>query len=176
MSMAEINVSKPHKGPTKRMKKLSTKVDLTPMVDLGFLLITFFIFTTSMSEPKAMKLKLPAEPKNNDSMVTAEGKTFNVIADDRGKVYFYMGDDISSIKETSFGPNGIRSQIIEKQKIVEKKYGDSKELIILLKPTSRSSYENVVELLDEMLINGVTRYVLTDPTEVELKQLSTSFK
>lgn len=146
------------------------------MVDLGFLLITFFIFTTSMSEPKAMKLKLPAQPKDNDSMVTAEGKTLNIIAGDNGKVHFYMGNDVSSIKETSFGSNGVRSQIIQKQKIVEKKYGDSKELMILLKPTSHSSYENVVELLDEMLINGVTRYVLTDPTTAELKQIGFLFQ
>lgn len=174
--MSEITVSKMHRGATKKIKKQSTKIDLTPMVDLGFLLITFFIFTTSMSEPKTMKLKLPAQPKDNDSMVTAEGKTMNFIACDSGKLYFYMGNDISAIKETSFGSKGIRSQIIEKQKIVKIKYGDLKELMILLKPTSHSSYKSVVQLLDEMLINGVTRYVLTDPATAELKQLGSLFK
>lgn len=73
--MAEINVNTQTKKGTKG-KKLSTRVDLTPMVDLGFLLITFFIFTTSLSEAKAMRLVLPA---NGSGTIVSAGKTLSLI-------------------------------------------------------------------------------------------------
>jgi biopolymer transport protein ExbD len=166
--MAEITASGKANGHSgKKRKRLSTNVDLTPMVDLGFLLITFFIFTTSMSEPKSMKLALPAD-KAKDSSVTAEGKTLNLIIYKNNTVLYYMGTALNNIRSADFSPMGIRKIINEKRTQVGLHYGNPKELVVLIKPSAVASYQNVLNILDEMLINDVSRYVLMDPTSTEL--------
>ena len=164
--MAEIVSPIKSHSTKRRPKKLSTRVDLTPMVDLGFLLITFFIFTTSMSEPKAMKLKLPADTVKGDSLVTVESKTFNILLLDHDRIGFYKGSNILLMQYCDYG--GIRSKIIEERQRVGAQFGDVAELVVLIKPTKESCYQNVMQLLDEMLINNISRYVLMDPSPIEI--------
>src|SRR5207342_2642059 len=94
--MAEMDTSSGgghKKGPgVKRSKKLSTRVDLTPMVDLGFLLITFFIFTTTMSLPKSMKINLPADSSNPN--LSPESGTITLIPSGNNHLFFYEGTDL----------------------------------------------------------------------------------
>lgn len=107
--MAEIQTSETDKKKgVRRSKKLSTKVDLTPMVDLGFLLITFFVFTTSISNATVMKLNMP-DDDDPDSMVTAEGKTLNVLLAADNIVYYYYGDSINNRHSTNFSSQGFKS-------------------------------------------------------------------
>lgn len=167
--MAEIITSSSRKGKRSR-KKLSTRVDLTPMVDLGFLLITFFIFTTSMSEPKSMKLRLPADTPTDPS-VTIESKTLNILPAGYDKVYYYSGNDLAHMQVTGYGNNGIRTIIDNARKRVASRFGNAKELVILIKPLTASTYNNVATLLDEMLINDVSRYMITDPSGAELASI-----
>jgi biopolymer transport protein ExbD len=169
--MAEINVSSSSGNHKRKPKKLSTRVDLTPMVDLGFLLITFFIFTTSMSEPKSMKLRLPDDSSIKDSSQTADSKTLSIIMGDHDNVWVYHGLALAGIVKTNYG-SGIRDIIRKKREAVGKNYGDPKELVILIKPTAKSSYNNVVNVLDEMIISEVTRYMLADPAKQELQQIA----
>ncbi len=95
--MAEIQQSTiKHKRGGLRSKKLSTKVDLTPMVDLGFLLITFFIFTTTLSQAHAISLVMPTdEPTTNPSQVSQD-KTLQIVLGANNQVAYYYGDDIGS--------------------------------------------------------------------------------
>ncbi|HRE51748.1 MAG TPA: biopolymer transporter ExbD [Flavitalea sp.] len=134
--MAEIDTSShsTHKN-RRRGKKLSTRVDLTPMVDLGFLLITFFIFTTSMNEPKTLKLKLPADPDQKSPSLTAEGKTLNIVLTDADRLFYYMGSGSEQMDSTGYNPDGIRRVIMQKKKQVAQNYGDADELVILIRPT-----------------------------------------
>jgi biopolymer transport protein ExbD len=155
---------KQDKGKRKR-KILSTKVDLTPMVDLGFLLITFFIFTYKMSEPKTMKIGLPHDVIT-DSSKTAADRTLSLLLAGNNQLWYYPGTELSAAAKTDYA-SGIRSIIHAKKEAVAKKTGKENELVVLIKPMQASSFENVVDILNEMLISGVTRYVLMEPTAEE---------
>jgi biopolymer transport protein ExbD len=150
------------KGPgVKKGKKLSTRVDLTPMVDLGFLLITFFIFTTTMSQPTAMRLFLPKDVKNPDEQNKVKNSaviTLMLGKDD--KIYYYEGDSVPTLKVTDF--KGIRDIVIDK-----KRRTDPKDFVVVLKPTVDASYKNTVNILDEMTIDYVKRYAMVDISPVE---------
>lgn len=120
--MGEINQSADNHSKqsvgVKKSKKLSTRVDLTPMVDLGFLLITFFIFTTTMSEPTSMKLSLPKDVKDpRDIMKIKQSSVITIMPSKDNRIYYYEGElqaNGSNIKTTDF--NNIRNIIIQKKK------------------------------------------------------------
>jgi biopolymer transport protein ExbD len=156
---------KQDKGKRKR-KVLSTRVDLTPMVDLGFLLITFFIFTYTMGQPKTMKIGLPHDTKKDSSETGAE-RTLSLLLAGDNKLWYYPGTELNAAAQTDYA-GGIRSIIHAKKETVAKKFGNANELVILIKPMQASSFQNVVDVLDEMLISGVTRYVLMEPAAEEL--------
>ena len=151
-----------------RSKKLSTRVDLTPMVDLGFLLITFFIFTTTMNEPNACKLVVPddrdlTQPVNK----VAENKTISLILEGNDRICYYQGLNKDHWQLTNYSATGLRSVIQQKLAEVKLRFGKSSETVVLIKPTSEASYKNIVNILDEMLINDVKKYVLMEPSPQE---------
>src|ERR1700749_5153342 len=102
MAMAEMNTPSgggPKKGRgVRKGKKLSTRVDLTPMVDLGFLLITFFIFTTTMSRPKALHLHLPQDVPNDKRMETAASHVITLLISKNDQIFYYEGDDPGKLR------------------------------------------------------------------------------
>jgi biopolymer transport protein ExbD len=157
--MAEIlSANKTNTGTIKR-KLHSTRVDLTPMVDLGFLLITFFIFTTSLTEPKALNFIVPA---NGDSTQTGEKKTLNLILQRDDKVHYYVGNEVGKQGCTDFSTDGVRKIIREMKASVLAQFGDAGDMVVLIRPTPESSYKNLVDILDEMMIMNVKKYALMD--------------
>ena len=149
------------RGPgVKKGKKLSTRVDLTPMVDLGFLLITFFIFTTTMSHPTAMKLNLPKD--TDDPSKVKVSAVLTILPGKNDQVYYYEGDDPTKLGATNF--KGIRAVILDK-----KKRTDPVWFNIILKPSSDATYKNTVDLLDEMTIDAIHHYALVDISPDEYK-------
>ena len=165
--MAEMDTSgggKHKKGPgVKKSKKQSTRVDLTPMVDLGFLLITFFIFTTTMSQPTAMKLNLPKDvEKPEDQNKLKESAAFTVMPSKANMVYYYEGLDPSKLQQTTF--KQIRDVILDK-----KRRTDPKDFMVIIKPTKDATYKNAVDILDEMKIDDVKRYALVNISPDEYK-------
>src|SRR5215470_11394573 len=117
------------KGPgVKKAKRLSTRVDMTPMVDLGFLLITFFIFTTTMSSPKALNLNMPKDTKKEEELNKAkESGALTIMLGKDNAVYFYEGQlapDGSNFKTATFGSDdkSIRKEIIDKKAEVIKNH------------------------------------------------------
>lgn len=165
--MAEMQQHETRKKQgVRRSKKLSTKVDLTPMVDLGFLLITFFIFTTTVSQPTTMNLTLPHD--NKDSMTTSASKTISLILTGNNKIFYYNGDSLNNMHETNYSSEGLRNVLMNKKIFVKNMFHDEKETVVLIKPTKEASYKNVVDALDEMQINQISRYVLMDADKNEM--------
>lgn len=171
--MAEINTaeggSKKKHGGKARSKKISTKVDLTPMVDLAFLLITFFMLTTTLSKPNAMELNMPKKDPN-DKIKINEELLLNILLDKENSVWWYEGMTATELKKTVFASEkGIRDIIYWKQKKLEKTYGSKDTMICIIKATDEANYNNMVDALDEMDITGVKRYSMQDvqPLEIE---------
>jgi biopolymer transport protein ExbD len=183
--MAEIDTSGggKKKGPgVKKAKKLSTRIDLTPMVDLGFLLITFFIFTTTMSKPKTMEIMMPTEDsiKKEDQTKAKDYCTMTILLSKEHRVYYYIGladDPLAppALEVTYFqNRNGIRDALIaHKKKVYEERLNGmpghkaDDEPVIIIKPDVNSQYEDMVNILDEMQINGLNTYAMIDITDVD---------
>jgi biopolymer transport protein ExbD len=180
--MADIDVSggdSGHKkGPgVKKAKKLSTRVDMTPMVDLGFLLITFFIFTTTMSTPSTMKLFMPKDEKDpKDLTEVKESGALTIMLGKGNGIYYYEGQlksDGSNFLSSTY--TDIRDVIIKKKKAVMEngrrlgypKDTLDKDLVVVIKPNKEATYKNTVDILDEMTINQVHRFALVDITDDE---------
>src|SRR5688500_9565854 len=168
--MAEMDTSgggHHKKGPgVKKAKKLSTRVDLTPMVDLGFLLITFFIFTTTMSQPTAMKLFLPKDTDKQDELnKVKESGALTIMIGRSDGVFYYEGQlapDGSNFKSSNF--KEIRDVIINK-----KKSTNPEDFVVVIKPGPEATYKNTVDILDEMTINDVKRYAMVDIFDTEIQ-------
>ncbi len=183
--MAEMDTSSKgghKKGPgVKKGKKLSTRVDLTPMVDLGFLLITFFMFTTTLSKPKTMQINMPYKDeqiKEEEQTKIKASTVVSVLLSKNHRIYYYegIGDDATKppeVKVTYFRPkDGIRDVLINKKKMVEDMkrsgaLGAKDQATIIIKPDVTSTYEDLVNILDEMSINDVRVYAIVDITDVD---------
>ena len=164
---AESGGHKKSRG-VKKAKKLSTRVDMTPMVDLGFLLITFFIFTATMSSPAAMQLYMPKDTDKKEELNKAkESGALTIMLGKGTQVYYYEGQllpDGSNFKSTNF--KGIRDVIIDK-----KRRTPPDDLVVVIKPNEEATYKNTVDILDEMTINGIKRFALVDITPQENEPL-----
>ena len=170
--MAELNlvVNESRKAGVRHKKLQPLKMDMTPMVDLGFLLINFFIFTAELTKPRAMDIKVPHD---GPSMPTKESTTMTILIDGNDKLYYYYGKEENAEKENRIHAityderTGIGRVIREKQLQLQQRRIDKAELMIVIKPDNESSYKNSVDILDEMLINNVTRYAMAKLSEQE---------
>lgn len=154
------------KGPgVKKSKKKSTRVDLTPMVDLGFLLITFFIFTTTVSQPTSMNLNMPKDTKdpNLDTKVKESG-SLTLLLGKQNVIYYYYGNDPATMQTTGY--KNVRDIILKK-----KLSTPANDLFIIIKPDKDATYKNAVDILDEMDINDIPRYAMVDPTPDEYSKI-----
>jgi biopolymer transport protein ExbD len=180
--MAELNTDAGggKKGEKKvRSKKSNAKVDLTAMVDLAFLLITFFMLTTSLSKPQSMDLGLPdkeEKPENEKPIEVADDRTMTILLGENNTVKWYMGQfgkPLEGPNDSTYGKAGIRQEILSKVKSVPEKYGDPKKgLIVIIKMDKKTNYRNMVDILDEMAIAKVPTYALVDISPEEKALLS----
>lgn len=171
--MAELDTSSGgghKKGPgVKKGKKLSTRVDLTPMVDLGFLLVTFFVFTTTMAQSTAMNMNEPKDDKDKEMKVKNSG-AMTILLGKGDQVYYYYGQlDAATISEQFKSTNfkDIRNLILTKKKATP-----VDDLMYIIKSDDESTFKNAINILDEMSISAVPpghyAEVAMTPTEQEL--------
>jgi biopolymer transport protein ExbD len=179
--MAELNTgdSGKGKGGKVRSKKANAKVDLTAMVDLAFLLITFFMLTTSLSKPQSMDLGLPdkdEKDKPEKDIKVDQRRTMTIIMGDNDKIKWFHGlleapEPNGKPTDAVYGRNGLRKEILKRVASVPQVTGDKdKGLIVIIKPSKKSTYRNLVDVLDEMAICKVPTYaIVNDITPEEMK-------
>ncbi len=173
--MSSINLPQlsKRKPGAKKMKRHNLKIDMTPMVDLGFLLITFFVMTVEMSKPSATDLKMP---KNGTGTVLQQSAALTVLLGNENEIWYYHGDWNDAVKQkeiyqTSFSySNGLGEIIREKQIVLDHipaVHDGRGGLTILIKAAGNANYNGLVKVLDEVIINNVKRYALVDMTDDE---------
>lgn len=147
-----------------KSRRTSLFVDLTPMVDLAFLLISFFMLTTVMAKNTAMQLSMPE--KSDKPGEQKASSTLNIIVTDKG-AWHYMGMEPLDMQYADYSASGIREAIYSAQKQSLAVTGDS--LMCLIKLHDGSNYGNMVQLLDEMVITNTRYYAIQDilPDEEE---------
>ena len=214
------------KKKASKQKKMDTRVNFTPMVDMMMLLITFFMLCTTLSKPQAMQLTMPSNDQNlekEDKSVTKASYTITLYLGGDDKLYYVEGlpeyDNPECVKETTWGKDGVRKLLIEhitedgfspvakvmmaKKKLDEKRaqlgdkmkkedyekmlsdirngkseefiaeYGEKgmQTLTVIIKPTDVSTYDNMVQALDEMLVCSIGKYVIDKVNEDDEKLL-----
>ena len=170
MASVEVADSGGKKGPgVKKPKKASTNIDMTPMVDLGFLLITFFIFTTTMSQPTAMDLVVPKDEKDESKQTQVDKRGILNILLDEDKAFTYEGSDPLTMTPVSY--KDVRNKIIEKKKQCDS-YKIADKFMVIIKPSKDATYQHTVDMLDEMTINEVKRYALVDIGDQEYELMN----
>lgn len=201
--MAEISQdSGSHKkGKKRRSKKLTTRIDLTPMVDLGFLLITFFMLATSLIKPQTMEITMPSDKKvqDEDQTVAKASQAVSIILGKNDVVYYYFGKtEGAQLLSTNYAPDGLRkillnknfdvaSQVLELKAEKEKTHMNEADYqkklsairanknapVVRIMATDDSNYKNLVDVLDEMNICSISRYAIVDFDEPDKQLLST---
>ncbi len=162
-----------------KAKKMSTNVDLTPMVDLAFLLITFFMLTTTMSKPVAMQLAMP-KPIEDSTQDKGEdvkaSQVLTIILDKDDAIWYYEGipEELTpeTLERTTYGSKGIRQLILDKQKKVNALFTDPDKTICLIKTTPDAVYKNMVDILDEMDITQTKIFAIQNMSEIEVNAVA----
>jgi biopolymer transport protein ExbD len=173
--MAELDTSGKGggKGGKIRSKKASTRIDLTAMVDLAFLLITFFIMTTTLAKPKAMDMVMPDKSKKDVQLPVPETRTMTIWLGANDKIEWFVGAPGKSQPTIdNFGKNGIRKTLIEQDKKIQATHtGPDNYMIVLVKPSDHSTYKDFVNMMDEINIAGIRSFGVVDITPAEVAQL-----
>ena len=157
------------KEGSKSLSKNLIKVDMTPMVDLGFLLITFFMFTSNFSKPHVMDLSYPPKaPIVNDNVIDFKNQITFIIGENN-RVFYYQSEvqnlNKNTLHETSFEGNSISKVISSYKKAAPKK----ENFTIIIKPTEDTNYKNFVDMLDNMAITKSELYGIAEIKDVEKK-------
>lgn len=178
--MAELNTGDGggKKGGKVRSKKSNPGVDLTAMVDLAFLLITFFMLTTTLSKPQSMPLAMPdKDPINKDTTPIDESRLMTVLIGKDNQILWYRGKfeaPVEAPTEAKYGKNGIRKDLIKQigigKAIATRDGKPDQGLIVNIKASDKASYKNLVDILDEMAITHPQLYAIGDitPGEIDL--------
>ncbi len=166
-----------------RSKKLSSRVDLTAMVSVSFLLIIFFMVVGELSKPKVMELTSPDcidKDLHLGCNMPNENRTMTVLLNDNNEIITYSGllfVPIDAPKKIKFGKNGIRKVLLERnKKVLEYSAALGKPgrgISVIIKPSKHSNYGNLVEILDELKITNINSYsIVPEFTPEETKLLA----
>lgn len=140
-------------------------IDMNPMVDLAFLLLTFFMLTTTFSKPQTMEVRMPVKPDVADEdqdQAVKESKAVTVVLGPENEIFWFQGITDPDVQTTQYGAKGIREVLTQLNTAIP-------GMVVLIKPMDNSTFENLVDVLDEMTVTGVKRYAIVDPEPRDLE-------
>ena len=198
--MADVNTGGDDggkKGKKKRPKKGSTRIDMTPMVDLAFLLLTFFILATTLSKPKTMEIVYPKDVKKDDPKMELNFRLANtlLLGEKDDQVFYYPGKfklDTTKLEKVNLSKDGLRKLFLDKNKNIvdvitklEEQYrkhqiadstfkrlrskakGDDNAPFFIVKTLDKTKYKTVIDVIDELNITNVGKYAVVDVSDAE---------
>lgn len=167
MADIETNTQK-GKHQFRTTSKKPVRIDLTPMVDLGFLLITFFVFTSAMSKPVTMDIVSPYDKGTSTDICNS--CVLTVLLDDNNVIHYYEGAFEKATLHTA-NYNSIRDVIQQKRKMVKAIRGTADQFVLIIKGADASSFKNFVDITDEVTINGIKRYYIDELSVAEKSKM-----
>lgn len=151
----------------KQAQRPSIEMDMNPMVDLAFLLLTFFMLATTFSRPQAMELLMPVQPDEEapeKEQPVKASRVLHILLTDKNRIFWFHGRaSESELSQTSYETDGLRQLLTRKNREINK-------MLVLLKPDSTSAYRNLVDALDELTHANIQRYAIAE-LEPEDRQL-----
>ncbi len=192
------------KHSKKRAKKSSTAVDMTPMVDLAFLLLTFFMLTATFSKPKTMEITFPKEAMEEDQKlkIADELATTFLIGEEVSEVFYYIGKfqpDTTQLIKVDMKSKDLRKFLLGRNDKINKEVtaietrfknreiadstlkslrskskGADDAPFVIIKTSRKSKYKSVIDMLDELNICNIGKYAVVDMSPDELNKLEAS--
>ncbi|HTX18453.1 MAG TPA: biopolymer transporter ExbD [Bacteroidota bacterium] len=157
--MAEVDVKQSRgkeKHSKKKRRRVGVRIDMTPMVDIAFLLLTFFMLTTTMNKPQAMEINLPPGDANVE---VPQSNLLTLRVSENGTIYWNIGIDKPE-----------KATLAELRKVLKEKNASNPKLITLIKVDRKGKYMMMVNIMDELNLADITRFSLA-PFEDKDKQL-----
>ncbi len=160
--MASLDQPTPRAGKKPRARKHNFRLDMTPMVDLAFLLLTFFMLTTTFAKPHVMQLTMPVKDPNHPTDIR-QSRALTIVLGSAHRVYYYVGlpapadasVPVPTLHTTDFGAHGIRQVLLARRR-------QQPGLVVLIKAGPHAKYQDMVDILDEMNSTAQPKYAITE--------------
>ncbi len=146
-------------GKKKAKKRVSIRIDMTPMVDVAFLLLTFFMLTTVFRKPNILEINLP--PDKNAEVKMAESNLLQIRCDEKMNLYWNIGFEIPH-----------KMQYSDLRKFLQEKQKENPKFVVLIKVDRKSKYHAMIDIIDELNLAKLSRYSLAPMTDIDKKEMS----
>jgi biopolymer transport protein ExbD len=144
----------------KKKRRVSVRIDMTPMVDVAFLLLTFFMLTTTMNRPQTMEINLP--PDSKTKVEVAQSSLLTLLVNEKGDIYYYVGMGLEPPVKVSFA---------DLRKTLAQKLQENPKLVTLIKIDRKGKYHMMVDIMDQLNLANITRFSLAPMQPEDLKKL-----
>jgi biopolymer transport protein ExbD len=157
--VAESGGSRKKRGKRKPAKRMNVRVDMTPLVDVAFLLLTFFMLTTVFRKPQTLEINLP--PDNKVEIKMAESNLLTIRCAENLDLYWNIGFEL---------PHKMKFE--ELRKFLAQKQKENPKFVVLIKIDRKAKYHAMIDIIDECNVNSLTRYSLAPMTDIDKKEMS----
>ncbi|MDP3683568.1 MAG: biopolymer transporter ExbD [Ignavibacteria bacterium] len=146
------------KGKRKPKKRMNVRIDMTPLVDVAFLLLTFFMMTTVFRKPSTMEINLPP---NDVNVEIAESNLLTLRIDEAKMIYYSVGMDV---------PKKLKFEDLKK--FLVESASQNPKLVVLLKIDRKGKFNYMVDVIDELNWAKLDRFSIAPMTEIDLKEMA----